>query len=74
MSCLFSQLKVLFSVAGSFKGARPIPLSLNHAQNHNHNWKKIMAVGNIYLIAAIAIIGGGLFGFDISSMSAMWVR
>ena len=30
-----------------------------------------MAVGNIYLIAAIAIIGGGLFGFDISSMSAI---
>jgi len=29
-----------------------------------------MAVGNIYVIAAIAIIGGGLFGFDISSMSA----
>src|SRR4051794_14835050 len=29
-----------------------------------------MAVGNIYLIAAVAIIGGGLFGFDISSMSA----
>jgi hypothetical protein len=32
-----------------------------------------MAVGNIYLIAAVAIIGGGLFGFDISSMSAMYV-
>lgn len=30
-----------------------------------------MAVGNIYLITAIAIIGGGLFGFDISSMSAI---
>lgn len=30
-----------------------------------------MAVGNIYLISAIAIIGGGLFGFDISSMSAI---
>jgi MFS family permease len=30
-----------------------------------------MAVGNIYLIAAISIIGGGLFGFDISSMSAI---
>ena len=28
-------------------------------------------VGNIYLITAIAVIGGGLFGFDISSMSAI---
>lgn len=27
--------------------------------------------GNIYLIAGISIIGGGLFGFDISSLSAM---
>ncbi|EAW06705.1 sugar transporter [Aspergillus clavatus NRRL 1] len=30
-----------------------------------------MAVGNLYLIAAVAVIGGGLFGFDISSMSAI---
>ncbi len=30
-------------------------------------WK----TGNIYLITAIAVIGGGLFGFDISSMSAI---
>jgi len=30
-----------------------------------------MAIGNIYFIAAIAVIGGGLFGFDISSMSAV---
>ena len=30
-----------------------------------------MAIGNIYFIAAIAIIGGGLFGFDISSQSAI---
>lgn len=30
-----------------------------------------MAIGNVYVIAAIAIIGGGLFGFDISSMSAI---
>lgn len=30
-----------------------------------------MAIGNIYFIAAIAVIGGGLFGFDISSMSAI---
>ena len=32
-----------------------------------------MVVGNIYIITAIAVIGGGLFGFDISSMSAMYV-
>lgn len=34
-------------------------------------------VGNIYVIAAVAVIGGALFGFDISSMSAiigMYVR
>lgn len=30
-----------------------------------------MAVGNIYLISAIAVIGGGLFGFDIASQSAI---
>lgn len=30
-------------------------------------WK----TGNIYVISAIAVIGGGLFGFDISSMSAI---
>ncbi|KAL5343559.1 general substrate transporter [Aspergillus crustosus] len=30
-----------------------------------------MAIGNIYVIAAVAVIGGGLFGFDISSMSAI---
>jgi len=28
-------------------------------------------VGNVYAIAAVSIIGGGLFGFDISSMSAI---
>ena len=28
-------------------------------------------VGNIYVIAAVAVIGGALFGFDISSMSAI---
>ncbi|KIW00191.1 uncharacterized protein PV09_08231 [Verruconis gallopava] len=28
-------------------------------------------IGNYYFIAAIAVIGGGLFGFDISSMSAI---
>ncbi|KAF2724061.1 general substrate transporter [Polychaeton citri CBS 116435] len=30
-----------------------------------------MAIGNIYVIAAVAVVGGGLFGFDISSMSAI---
>ncbi|KAI9840397.1 MAG: hypothetical protein M1837_001655 [Sclerophora amabilis] len=28
-------------------------------------------IGNIYFITAIAVIGGGLFGFDIASMSAI---
>jgi len=28
-------------------------------------------IGNFYVIAAVAVIGGGLFGFDISSMSAI---
>ncbi|KAI9712589.1 MAG: hypothetical protein M1828_001655 [Chrysothrix sp. TS-e1954] len=31
----------------------------------------MMTIGNIYVIAAIAVVGGGLFGFDISSMSAI---
>lgn len=30
-----------------------------------------MLIGNLYVIAAIAVFGGGLFGFDISSMSAI---
>lgn len=29
-----------------------------------------MLIGNIYVIASVAVVGGGLFGFDISSMSA----
>ncbi|PHH78398.1 hypothetical protein CDD83_3980 [Cordyceps sp. RAO-2017] len=29
-----------------------------------------MPIGNIYVIAAVAVVGGGLFGFDISSLSA----
>ncbi|KAJ9145035.1 Hexose transporter [Pleurostoma richardsiae] len=29
-----------------------------------------MAIGNIYFIAATAVVGGALFGFDISSVSA----
>lgn len=28
---------------------------------------------NIYIITTIAVIGGALFGFDIASMSAMYV-
>lgn len=31
----------------------------------------VKQIGNPYFIAAIAVIGGGLFGFDISSMSAI---
>ncbi len=29
-----------------------------------------MVIGNIYVIAAVSVVGGGLFGFDISSLSA----
>lgn len=32
---------------------------------------KMKEITNIYAIAALSVIGGGLFGFDISSMSAM---
>lgn len=32
---------------------------------------KMYQIGNIYAITGISVIGGGLFGFDISSMSAM---
>lgn len=59
----------------------PLPPSLRTPRRRSHttvnlttpspfvaNMKKF---GNVYLIAAISIIGGGLFGFDISSMSAM---
>lgn len=28
-------------------------------------------IGNMYMITAIAVTGGGLFGFDIASMSAI---
>ena len=28
-------------------------------------------VGNVYVIAAVTVVGGALFGFDISSMSAI---
>lgn len=30
-----------------------------------------MAIGNIYVISGVAVVGGALFGFDISSMSAI---
>jgi MFS family permease len=31
----------------------------------------MFVVGNIYVIAAVSVIGGALFGFDIASMSAI---
>lgn len=36
-----------------------------------HTAGKMYTVGNLYVIAAVAVVGGGLFGFDISSMSAI---
>lgn len=38
---------------------------------HFESLPSMKKFGNVYLIAAISIIGGGLFGFDISSMSAI---
>jgi hypothetical protein len=37
--------------------------------------KSIMGykITNIYVITTVAVIGGALFGFDIASMSAMYV-
>lgn len=32
--------------------------------------RKMLQVSNIYVIACIAVVGGGLFGFDIASLSA----
>ncbi|OQV04682.1 hypothetical protein CLAIMM_09532 [Cladophialophora immunda] len=32
---------------------------------------KRFVIGNIYVIASIAVVGGGLFGFDIASMSGI---
>ena len=29
-----------------------------------------MVIGNIYVIAGVSVVGGALFGFDISSLSA----
>lgn len=40
-------------------------------QDKHENTFTMWKTGNIYLITAIAVIGGGLFGFDIASMSAI---
>ena len=37
----------------------------------SYKFFKMYVVGNIYVIAAVAVIGGALFGFDISSQSAI---
>lgn len=47
--------------------AKITSLSVNCVYTTANMWK----TGNIYFIAAISVIGGGLFGFDISSMSAL---
>lgn len=45
--------------------------SLLHSPQNQAKPARMYQIGNIYGITAIAVIGGGLFGFDISSMSAM---
>jgi hypothetical protein len=56
-----------FSVASLFFGSFLPSLSRKHQGLAN----MVYQIGNVYGITAIAVIGGGLFGFDISSMSAM---
>jgi len=53
-------MTLLFSLTSSCSGRTSRSLST-------------IMISNIYFITAIAVIGGGLFGFDISSMSAMLV-
>ena len=38
---------------------------------NSYQYAVMKKIGNIYVITAISVVGGGLFGFDISSMSAM---
>ncbi|KAI0011483.1 general substrate transporter [Xylariaceae sp. FL0662B] len=48
---------------------------MNIPQRHltiQHTYRiKMRTIGNIYFITAIAVIGGALFGFDITAMSAI---
>lgn len=48
-----------------------LPLCFSTGFRDLHSLPIMYVIGNIYLITAISVIGGGLFGFDISSMSAM---
>lgn len=40
-------------------------------QQQRDNFAMVPKVNNVYAICAFAAIGGGLFGFDISSMSGV---
>lgn len=46
-------------------------ITLQHTLKQHNQLVTMWHTGNIYFITAIAVIGGGLFGFDISSMSAI---
>nr|POF18023.1 high-affinity glucose transporter [Quercus suber] len=52
-------------------GLQPLRLPEYHHFTNPQGSLIMLRVGNIYFIAAVAVIGGGLFGFDISSMSAI---
>lgn len=44
---------------------------LYYGSSANNLWFKVPTFYNVYAICAFAAIGGGLFGFDISSMSGV---
>lgn len=73
--CLYVYTCTYIEIAASLSGAArarcvPVHPSLRLQAIHRPDRVKMWQFSNIYVIASIAVVGGSLFGFDISSMSA----